>query len=255
MTRTQRARARVGRTARPTTRTLRARPTRRPAPKRAPEFASLDAFADFFAQACTRRVEDNYNQAVWCPRWREHPEAVLRLTALWKAREHLRTRGAVGMSAWWLDHVGPHMRRLLDPNGPFKYCSIRNGHKDLLAPLPVDLELLPAELSAATTPAPGDAFGSVTEFVHTFLIDLYRRQVTDTNEKVWCPQWWCHREARERLALLWHTYEYLRRGGPLGLSTWLLDHADHHMPDLFDPRGVFSQCAVRHREPTPLPTN
>ncbi|SLJ83209.1 Uncharacterised protein [Mycobacteroides abscessus subsp. abscessus] len=29
------------------------------------------------------------------------------------------------------------MTKLFDPRGPFKYCSVRNGHKDMLNPLPL----------------------------------------------------------------------------------------------------------------------
>jgi hypothetical protein len=40
-------------------------------------------------------------------------------------------------SVWFLDRADQHMAVLLDPKGPFKYCSVRHGHKDMLVPLPL----------------------------------------------------------------------------------------------------------------------
>jgi len=58
----------------------------------------------------------------WCPRWWEHPAAVVRLTALWVSWEVLRLRPD-GMSAWFVGHYDPHMRALLDGDrGPFSRC-------------------------------------------------------------------------------------------------------------------------------------
>ena len=59
----------------------------------------------------------------WCPRWWEHPTAILRLTALWRAWETLRLEPA-GMSAWWVGHYDAHMKALLDADrGPFYRCT------------------------------------------------------------------------------------------------------------------------------------
>ncbi|MGW0179408.1 DUF4913 domain-containing protein [Nocardia sp. NPDC003345] len=84
----------------------------------------------------SRQVSD-LSDTVWCPEWWEHPEAFARLEALWRAWEHLRQDGRTGMSIWFLEHADRHMEVLLDPKGPFKYCSVRHGHKDMLIPLPV----------------------------------------------------------------------------------------------------------------------
>lgn len=105
---------------------------------------SLEAFvADYLCRVYARQVTDT-TEAVWCPCWWEHPEAVERLTVLWRTREE-KGSTATGLSGWWLDHCDPHMTRLLDPAGPFKYCSARHGHKGLLQPLPISLfEVMPA---------------------------------------------------------------------------------------------------------------
>jgi Domain of unknown function (DUF4913) len=72
---------------------------------------------------------------VWCPEWFAHAPALSRLDSIWRAWERLRFDPVLGMSNWWLHHVDPHMRVLLDPvDGPFARCG--NGHVSN-EPLPV----------------------------------------------------------------------------------------------------------------------
>lgn len=72
---------------------------------------------------------------VWCPEWYRHAEAISRLDSIWRAWEHLRFDPALGMSHWWIHHVDPHLRALLDPvTGPFARCA--DGHRNP-EPLPV----------------------------------------------------------------------------------------------------------------------
>ncbi|MDQ0819407.1 hypothetical protein QFZ79_001702 [Arthrobacter sp. V4I6] len=42
--------------------------------------------------------------------------------------EHLRLEPALGISTWWLNHADPHMRILMDKEGPFNKCAY-DGHK------------------------------------------------------------------------------------------------------------------------------
>jgi hypothetical protein len=58
------------------------------------------------------------------PVWWGHPEAVARLTALWRAWEVLRLDPATGMSNWWTLHFDPHM----------PYCSMPSGARSPRAP-------------------------------------------------------------------------------------------------------------------------
>ncbi len=81
-----------------------------------------------------RQVEDVYDR-VWCPSWWMHQEAVSRFTAVWFVWEQAKWDETGAMSAFWLNHLDPHMKVLFDPQGPFKYCSVRAGHKDTLKPL------------------------------------------------------------------------------------------------------------------------
>ncbi|ATL66627.1 DUF4913 domain-containing protein [Nocardia terpenica] len=81
-------------------------------------------------------------RTAWCRDWWKHAEAVIRLEALWRAWEYLRGDSRLGMSTWLLDHADPQMAALLDPHGPFEFCTIEQ-HSDALRPLPL------------TSPAPG----------------------------------------------------------------------------------------------------
>ncbi|CAM4067030.1 DUF4913 domain-containing protein [Nocardia sp. NPDC046473] len=100
-------------------------------------YASVVEFVENYLSLVYRRQVTDLSDTVWCPEWWQHAEAIARLDAMWRAWEHFRLDGATGLSVWFLDHADPHMAKLFDPKGPFKYCSVRNGHKDMLSPLPL----------------------------------------------------------------------------------------------------------------------
>ncbi|MGV9924740.1 DUF4913 domain-containing protein [Nocardia rhamnosiphila] len=102
-----------------------------------PTYKNVVEFVENYLSVVYRRQVSDLSDTVWCPEWWKHTEAIARLDAMWRAWEHLRQDGATGMSVWFLDHADQHMAVLLDPKGPFKYCSVRNGHKDMLVPLPL----------------------------------------------------------------------------------------------------------------------
>ena len=100
-------------------------------------YPSLDVWMEeHFGKLIHRNL--NSSAVRWCPLWWRHPEAVSRLTALWRAWEHLRLDPALGLSTWWLHHADPHLAQLMRPDGPFERCSVKDGHgkRDLNA-LPV----------------------------------------------------------------------------------------------------------------------
>lgn len=99
-----------------------------------------DFVENHFRYIYARKLEMK-NDRRWCPRWFEHPEAVSRLEAVWRAWESAGDDPAAGVSNWYRDHADYHMAVLLDPAGPFEGCSVR-GHKPDLAPppLPVDIQ-------------------------------------------------------------------------------------------------------------------
>lgn len=103
-------------------------------------YPTVQAFVEGWVSEVYRRETTEHNienHRRWCPEWWRHGEAKARLEALWDAFETLRQGESVEKSVFWLVHADPHMTRLFDPDGVFKYCSPREGHHGHLAALPV----------------------------------------------------------------------------------------------------------------------
>lgn len=98
-------------------------------------FGSVDEFVREKLRYMYRRVVGPQGPYRWRARWWEVPEAISRLDSLWRAWEALRLEPTFGMSVWWRDHADPHMRALMDPEGPFKGSEDRNATGD---PLPYE---------------------------------------------------------------------------------------------------------------------
>lgn len=94
------------------------------------------------------------------------------------------------------------------------------------------------------TPPRKRLYANLLEFVETELGPMYQRPIDDDGRNLtWCPKWWRHREAMLRLDVLWRAFEHLRHDGKTGLSEWLRDHVDHHMPILLDTNGPLHGCS------------
>jgi hypothetical protein len=87
--------------------------------ERSPQFPDLESWVNgFFVLTFGRPSE----QASWCAHWWDHPEAVLRLSALWRTWEAAALDPVGGMAAWIRDHLDPGLAVLLSPTGPFAGC-------------------------------------------------------------------------------------------------------------------------------------
>ena len=105
--------------------------------------------------------------------------------------------------------------------------------------------------------ADGPVHTSLAAFVTDYFQPLFTRP-TLGGRWLWCPQWWEHGEAVNRLTTLWHSWEALRAQGGTALGTWYRDHLDHQLPILMGPDGPFRDCATGHypettRQPEPPP--
>lgn len=99
-----------------------------PAP--ATRFPNLIAWVHGWLIPMYRRpVGDGRNRA-WCPQWWLHPEALTRLSALWRGYEQHQADPGDAMSAWIRDHLDHHMTILTSPDGPLKGCNTARGHSD-----------------------------------------------------------------------------------------------------------------------------
>lgn len=70
-----------------------------------PVYPSLGEWVE--ARLLPNRERQAGNQHRWCNQWAEHPEAVARLQACWRAWETLRLDPTLGMSVWYRDHHDP----------------------------------------------------------------------------------------------------------------------------------------------------
>ncbi len=59
----------------------------------------------------------------WCVRWSEHPEAVLRLTAIREDYNNCLGNPQLGISGWLRTSVDHHLTRLTAGQGPFSGCT------------------------------------------------------------------------------------------------------------------------------------
>ena len=98
-------------------------------------FASTEEWVDGYLLVMYRRAVSG-TATTWCAQWWRHPEAVVRLQALWRAWEYLRLEPAMGMSVWLRDHCDQHMAQLLSADGPFKGCKPAQHSQRPLEPLP-----------------------------------------------------------------------------------------------------------------------
>jgi hypothetical protein len=98
-------------------------------------FTTLEEWVEKYLLNVYRRSVDG-TAMTWCREWWRHPEAYLRLDALWRAWEYLRQQPATGMAVWMRDHCDPHMAVLLSETGPFKGCEPTRHSAYELRPLP-----------------------------------------------------------------------------------------------------------------------
>ena len=100
-------------------------------------YASVEDWVGRYLLVMYRRAVSGTG-TTWCPQWWRHPEAVVRLEALWRAWEYLRKDATTGMSVWLRDHCDPHMTQLLSADGPFKGCKSKQHSGHPTDPLPFD---------------------------------------------------------------------------------------------------------------------
>jgi hypothetical protein len=103
-----------------------------PAPEFTPQFADVESWVnEFFVLTFARAGAE----VCWCERWWDHPEAVLRLDALWRTWEAAALDPVRGVADWLRDYLDPGLSVLLSPAGPFAGC--REGTHTGPSALPV----------------------------------------------------------------------------------------------------------------------
>ena len=90
-------------------------------PRRSPVFSAADAWVQGFLLPTFQRPFGG--ELRWCSEWQTHPEAVLRLEAMWRAWEVLTDEDGLGLSVWLLSHFDPSFSVLTSRSGPFARCT------------------------------------------------------------------------------------------------------------------------------------
>ena len=101
-------------------------------------------------------------------------------------------------------------------------------------------------------------FVDVDAWVRGWLIPTWERRIDGQRADGasgfrWSARWWDHPEAVFRLEALWRAWEALRLDAGTGMSVWLRDHADHHMPLLLSKYGPFRRSEEAVPDGDPLP--
>jgi hypothetical protein len=83
-----------------------------------------DWYINVLAVMAERRLDAaGSGTLTWCPRWWEHPEAIARLEALWRAWEVCRDDDGESPSRWFWQHCDPMLAVLMDAKlGPLADC-------------------------------------------------------------------------------------------------------------------------------------
>ena len=97
------------------------------------------------------------------------------------------------------------------------------------------------EPAEANSPPP--MFESLEDWVHGWLLPLYRRSL-DASAVTFCREWWRHPEAYLRLDALWKSWEFMRRKPGTGMAVWMRDYCDYHMGALMREQGTFKGCTI-----------
>jgi hypothetical protein len=85
-----------------------------------PQFVDLESWVNEFFVLTFGRPDGRIS---WCARWWDHPEAVLRLDALWRTWEIAARDPLTGMAVWIRDHLDPGLAVLFAHTGPFGACT------------------------------------------------------------------------------------------------------------------------------------
>lgn len=104
----------------------------------------------------------------------------------------------------------------------------------------------PAVLESEET-AVEPVYQNVDEWVRNVFVlllgDLKLQTVVGRGDGLrWCPRWWGHPLALDRLESLWRAWEALRLDPGTGLSVWYRDHFAPTLADLTGADGPFRKC-------------
>ena len=99
-------------------------------------------------------------------------------------------------------------------------------------------------------------FDTLDAFVTGYITRVFRRDVVNGREYIWCPRWFEHEPAVVTLTGLWLSFEVLRKDPGTGPAVWQRDYLLPLMNALTSPSGPLVGCkATKHSQDSlpPLP--
>lgn len=102
-------------------------------PDRLPITTVPDGLPAFVDGVLLATLTSDSKSITWCAEWRQHPDAVTRLAAIWDAWTHLLAEEDAQLHSFLRDVLDHHMPKLLDKEvGPFASCQYEHKpHKRL----------------------------------------------------------------------------------------------------------------------------
>lgn len=103
------------------------------------KYSTVIEFVDEFLVIMYPYTADRAKTVRWTPFWWQHPEALMRITALWNRYEELRhAEPATFMETFLRVHADYHMRYLMAPEGVFDSCKRENQPSIPLPTAPIN---------------------------------------------------------------------------------------------------------------------
>ena len=87
-------------------------------------------------------------------------------------------------------------------------------------------------------------YDDVQSWVDGWFVRAYARSSAGWGH--WCPEWWRHPEAVERLTALWNSWEAAQKNKATGMAHWYVMYADPIFGQLTATHGTFASCSDGH---------
>ena len=90
---------------------------------------------------CPRTERATGTRYRWCPRWPEHPEALMRLETMHLDYVRALRDPKLGLAAFLRNSLDHHLPRLMAPDGPFAGCDRDRHEEPARLPTAPDLDI------------------------------------------------------------------------------------------------------------------
>lgn len=130
---------------------------------------------------------------------------------------------------------------------PFETWPASYGPRDVAAPSPDDAVSPPVDTATGEVVDEEPLRDRFLTWVTEQLGRVEAHGVRAADSPAWCPRWWEHPEVVERLYVAYtayvHSAKLREEGDDMAMSSWWIQHWDHHARVIFDrTTGPFRAC-------------